>query len=71
MSKIEDKFASIFSSAGIKYVREKSYQDLKNGYLRYDFYLPDLNVLVEVDSILHFKPIPKFHKTKHDFTHAQ
>lgn len=71
MSKIEDKFASIFSSAGIKYVREKSYQDLKNGYLRYDFYLPDLNVLVEVDSMLHFKPVPKFHKTKHDFTHAQ
>ena len=71
MSKIEDKFASIFTSAGIKYVREKTYPNLKNGYLRYDFYLPDLNVLVEVDSMLHFKLTPKFHKSKHDFTHAQ
>ena len=71
MSKIEDRFACIFASAGIKYVREKIFSDLKGGYLRYDFYLPDLNVLVEIDSMLHFKPIPKFHKTQHDFTHAQ
>lgn len=71
MSKIEDKFADIFASEGIKYVREKTYSKLKNGYLRYDFYLPDLNTLVEVDSILHFKMVPKFHKTKHDFLHAQ
>lgn len=71
MSKIEEKFANIFNKAKIKYVREKNFPDLKYGYLRYDFYLPDLNVLVEVDSMLHFKRIPKFHKTKHDFTHAQ
>jgi len=71
MSKIEEKFANIFKKAKINYVREKSFPDLKYGYLRYDFYLPDLNVLVEVDSMLHFKRIPKFHKNKHDFTHAQ
>lgn len=71
MSKIEEKFANIFQVAGIKYVREKTYPNLKNGYLRYDFYLPDLDTLVEIDSMLHFELIPKFHKTKHDFTHAQ
>ena len=71
MSKIEDKFANIFENAGVKYIREKTYPDLKNGYLRYDFYLPELNVLIEVDSMLHFKPVQKFHKTRHDFTHAQ
>lgn len=71
MSKIEDKFEKIFISAGVRYVREKTYPGLKNGRLRYDFYLPDLNILCEVDSMLHFKPIPKFHKTKADFTHAQ
>ena len=70
MSKIEDKFEKIFISAGVRYVREKTYPGLKNGRLRYDFYLPDLNILCEVDSMLHFKPIPKFHKTKADFTHA-
>lgn len=71
MSKIEDKFARIFISSNIRYEREKTFSDLKNGFLRYDFYLPDLNILVEVDSMLHFKRIPKFHPTKHDFTHAQ
>ena len=71
MSKIEDRFERIFISAGVKYVREKTFPSLKNGILRYDFFLPDLGILVEVDSMLHFKPIPKFHKTKTDFTHAQ
>lgn len=71
MSKIEDRFERIFISAGVKYVREKTFPSLKNGILRYDFFLPDLGVLVEVDSMLHFKSIPKFHKTKTDFTHAQ
>ena len=70
MSKIEDRFERIFISAGVKYVREKTFPSLKNGILRYDFFLPDLGVLVEVDSMLHFKPISKFHKTKTDFTHA-
>ena len=71
MSKIEDRFERIFISAGVKYVREKTFPSLKNGILRCDFFLPDLGVLVEVDSMLHFKPISKFHKTKTDFTHAQ
>ena len=71
MSKIEDKFERIFISAGVKYIREKTFPELKGGTLRYDFYLPTLGILVEVDSMLHFKPIPKFHKTKTDFTHAQ
>ena len=71
MSKIEDKIAKILSVSGIKYVREKTFPDLKRGYLRYDFYLSELNILIEVDSMLHFKQIPKFHKTKHDFLHAQ
>ena len=70
MSKIEDKFEQIFKSAGIKYIREKTFPELKGGILRYDFYLPELGILIEVDSMLHFKPIPKFHKSKTDFTHA-
>ena len=71
MSKIEDKFAQIFISANIPYIREKTFPELKNGILRYDFYLPTFNILIEIDSMLHFKPIPKFHKSKTDFTHAQ
>ena len=71
MSKVEDRFAQIFISANIPYVREKTFPELKKGILRYDFYLPTFNILVEIDSMLHFKPIPKFHKSKTDFTHAQ
>ena len=71
MSKIEDRFAQIFISANIPYIREKTFPELKNGILRYDFYLPTFNILVEIDSMLHFKPISKFHKSKTDFTHAQ
>ena len=71
MSKIEDKFEQIFKSAGVKYIREKTFPELKGGILRYDFYLPDLGILIEIDSMLHFKMIPKFHKSKAEFTHAQ
>jgi len=70
MSKVEDRFAQIFISANTPYIREKTFPELKNGILRYDFYLPTFNILVEIDSMLHFKPIPKFHKSKTDFTHA-
>lgn len=71
MSKIEEKFARLFTSADIAYVREKTFPDLKNGMLRYDFYLPKANVLVEIDSMLHFKMVPKYHKDEHEFKHAQ
>ena len=71
MSKIENKFAKIFISANIPYIREKTFHELKKGLLRYDFYLPTLKILVEIDSMLHFELIPKFHKSKAEFIHAQ
>lgn len=42
-----------------------------NGKLRFDFYLPYFNILVEYDSLIHFKQVPKFHKNRQDFIHAQ
>ena len=71
MSKIENKFAQILISSNIRFEQEKTFPNLKNGFLRYDFYLSDLNILIEVDSMLHFKMVPKFHKTEHDFKHGQ
>ena len=53
MSKIEDKFERIFLSAGVKYVREKTFPDLKKGLLRYDFYLPEYNLLIEYQGQFH------------------
>lgn len=71
MSKVEDKFALLLKQNHIPYVREKTYPDLKHGKLRFDFYLPTMNILLEVDSELHFQEIKKFHKKYNDFTHAQ
>lgn len=70
MSKTEDKIAAIFTKAHIPYVREKTFSDLKKGQLRFDFYLPTMNVLVEYDSEIHFQRVPKFHRTHNDFSHA-
>ena len=62
MSKVEDKFAVLLHKHGISYIREKTYSNLKNGKLRFDFYLPDMNILLEIDSELHFQEIKRFHK---------
>lgn len=71
MSKSEDYISQIFTKEKISYIREKTFSDLHYGKLRYDFYLPDLNILVEYDSEIHFKEVPKFHKKYNDFSHAQ
>ena len=46
MSKFEDKITSILKTEKIKFVREKTFKDLHNGLYRYDFYLPELNVII-------------------------
>jgi len=70
MSKVEDKFAALLRQYNIPYVREKTYPDLKKGRLRFDFYLPTMNILLEIDSELHFQEIKRFHKKYNDFVHA-
>ena len=45
----------------IKYKKEYTYENCKNKIkLRYDYYLPDFNLLIEYDGIQHFKPIEYF-----------
>ena len=71
MSKSEEKIAALLQKANIPFEREKIYSDLRNGRLRFDFYLPEMNVLLEYDSLLHFEQVKKFHATQHEFKHAQ
>ena len=71
MSKGEDKIASILSQAGYKFIREKIFPDLRNGKLRFDFYLPEKRILLELDGEQHFKQVKKFHATRKDFLHAK
>lgn len=61
MSCGERKIQNYLMKCGIKFTREKSFPDLigrtPNSRLRYDFFLPDYNVLVEYDGQHHFSPI--------------
>jgi Zn ribbon nucleic-acid-binding protein/very-short-patch-repair endonuclease len=56
-SKGEEKIAKYLTKFGIKYETQKTFDDLKfNRPLRFDFYLPDKNLLIEYDGKQHFEP---------------
>ena len=57
MSKYENKVMELFKKAKLSFYREKTFQDLRKGLFRFDFYLPNYNgapVIVEVDGEQHF-----------------
>jgi len=62
-SKGEGKIAYWLNKNHIKYKREHTFKNLPR--LRFDFYLPDHNLLIEFDGIQHFKPIDKWGGEKH------
>ena len=43
----------LFKDLGINFIREFSFKEYK---YRYDFYIPDVDLLVEIDGVLHFIP---------------
>jgi very-short-patch-repair endonuclease len=59
MSKYENYIMEILKTARIKFLKEKTFKDLKNGLYRFDFYLPCHlgGVIIEVDGEQHFHPI--------------
>lgn len=71
MSKNEEKIVKILLQEKISFIREKTFQDLKNGKFRFDFYLPKENIIIEIDGEQHFKQIKKFQKTRQDFLKQQ
>lgn len=54
----QQKITEILQKNQIKYFQEYSFDNLKT--LRYDFYLPDYNRLIEFDGKQHFEPIEYF-----------
>ena len=57
-SKGVTKIAEILTDKNIKYIREYKFEDCRNiKYLRFDFYLPDYNILIEYDGRQHFESI--------------
>lgn len=70
-SKYEEQVIRLLRAAGIKFIREKTFSDLKGGKFRFDFYLPAFNCLIEVDGEQHFKQVTKFQRTRADFLKQQ
>lgn len=70
MSSYEDYVIKILRKSGLKFEREKTFNDLRHGKFRFDFFVPSMNAIIEVDGQQHFHRIPKFHKTERDFKKA-
>jgi len=60
-SKGEEIIKEILDKKNIKYRREKTFNGCKHkNKLRFDFYIPSLNICIEYDGIQHYKPIGEF-----------
>jgi len=60
-SKGEARIRMILEESNLNFIKGKKFKECKNyGYLYFDFYLPDKNVLIEFDGIQHYKPINFF-----------
>ena len=70
-SSLEEHIIKILQKEKIKFEREKTYSDLKSGYYRFDFFLPDFNICCEVDGMQHYKFLKVFYKKRQDFLKAQ
>lgn len=70
-SKYEEQVIRLLRAAGIKFIREKTYNDLKGGRFRFDFYLPGFDCLIEVDGMQHFRQVSKFQHTRAEFLKQQ
>lgn len=57
LSGYEEYFVEIFQKEEILFQREKKFKDLKQGLFRFDFFLEEEQIIVEVDGEYHFKPI--------------
>ena len=71
MSKGEQKIIKILQGARLNFQIEKTFNDLRQSTLRYDFYLKDLNIIIEYDGEQHFKFIKKFYNNRMDWEKAK
>lgn len=56
LSKGENKIEQILQDNNIKFERQKTFDNCRNiNLLRFDFYLPEFDILIEYDGIQHYK----------------
>lgn len=73
-SKGERLVASILNKLSIKYVTQQKFDGLIGlgcGYLSYDFYIPNYNLLIEFQGKQHYEYVNLFHKDYSDFVKQQ
>lgn len=56
-SSYEEKIIKILQKSKINFEREKTFKDLRGGRYRYDFYIPSMKIICEMDGQYHFQPI--------------
>lgn len=74
MSKGEDKIVDLLNRDKIRFVREKTFPDLKKGSFRFDFYLPNVQggpVIIEFNGEQHYSYVPKFYKNQSEWRKMQ
>ena len=73
MSKGENRIVDLLNAAGLKYIREKTFSDLKHGTFRYDFYVYTARgpVLIEYNGEQHYQFVKKFYRTANDWRKMQ
>lgn len=63
-SKASQLLKRLLESMEVDFSIEKTFKDLRNpftgGALRYDFFIPELNLLIEIDGEQHFYPVERF-----------
>lgn len=71
MSSLEQKVYDLLIKGRFYIERERIFKDCYNGLYRYDFYLPEINSILEINGEQHYSYTKKFYKTKTDFLKAQ
>ena len=74
MSGLEEHILKILKHDHIFFEREKTFQDLRKGKYRFDFYCPYSprgRAVIEVQGQQHYQFIGKFFKSRHEFLAAQ
>lgn len=74
MSKGEEKINKLLTSARYRFVREKTFPDLKQGKFRFDFYIYNAHgaeCIIEFNGAQHYHYIKHFHKTQQEWKKSQ
>lgn len=73
MSKGEEKIITLLQKSQYNFEREKSFEDLKMGRYRFDFYVYyyDRMVIIEFQGQQHYQYIEKFYRNRAQFESAK